>query len=176
MTIGGIGTVGLVACIALSTGCGGGAPRAVTTTTTTAPAPTTTIDPVAGAGLAHGFNHALGTANGALFAFGQRLAAGVNATGASLPADFVSSASALATAELAVAGALKGSTWPAGVQPLIDQVVADLRTFAADLQLVSSLAPSLLPDWQRQFTRDGATLNAAEDAVRVALGAAPGGA
>src|SRR5579872_3403997 len=148
--------LGLVAALAACSG-GGGNPR--TPATTTLPATTTsTIDPSVGLGLAHTFNHMLGTANGALYALGDRLKQGGDTSGTALPADFVATATTLATAELTVVTELESQTWPAPVDAEMSSVVSALQTFAADLQLLSSLSPSVFADWQRQFNTDGGNL------------------
>lgn len=138
-------------------------------------APTTTVPVVPGAAtIAPTFNAIMGATNQSIYAFAARLQQGVPADATVLPADLVALASAAATAFGTETAQLQAGVWPPALQPAIDQLVSDSKTFAADLELLpSGLLPSLLSAWQAQFTRDGAAMNAAEDTVRAMLGLPP---
>ncbi|MHB8466072.1 MAG: hypothetical protein ACYDH6_07465 [Acidimicrobiales bacterium] len=152
---------------------GGGSSRAPVVSGSVAP--TTTALPVVpnAADLARTFNAILGSTNTAIYAFADRLKTGVPAASASLPADLVGLANAAAAAWIAAGQTLATQPWPQPLQASVNAVVAAIKIFSADLELLTGLSPSLLPSWQSQFTRDGGALNAADNDVRALLGLPP---
>ena len=171
---------GLFVASALAAGCRGGAssPPVAPPVSVTSPAtiPASALAPSTALDLVHTFNRILGAANGPIFAFGARLQAGVATDGPALPPDLLPISNNAANAFSGVAQTLQAQSWPAAILPSINAVIAAINTFAADMQLLSSLAPKVFPDWQRQFMKDGSALNDAENAVRTLLGAPAAGA
>ena len=135
----------------------------------------TTLLPVVpeAADLARAFHAILGATNAATYAVAGRVRSGVEATGASLPPDLVALATAAGDQWTTAARQLATHPWPQPLQVSIDAVVSSVRTFAADLNVLSGLSPSLFLAWQGQFARDGARLNGAIDAVHALLGLPP---
>jgi hypothetical protein len=157
------------------TGCAAGSspPPTIAPPSTATSSPPATITGAAAIGLARTFNAIIGQPNQAIYAFAARLGAGVTATGAALPPDVVALAATASAGYANAAARLQQQQWPPELQAPVILVVVAAQTFAADLQLLSGLAPAVLADWKVQFGMDGTKLNTAENGVRAVLGLAP---